>query len=235
MALNNLGINGEVFIEKSYDEAIKRVLRSGLMPSTTKDIVKFRLDSLGKENESLWWENSFYTCDGVVSYGWDKIKILKNSNNIKELKNVVNIKDKYIMGMRCYCVSAPNRVLTMTKEEYEKIESEEFSFTEFEKRYGLVAGLSKEDIKKCPVWIELVEDHDLLAKYVDSVFKVHSERSLPMSHNLMKISFKRGLLDDKAIIYPIYIDSINAFMGSGIYAGELDSQAMVVGIKDYIV
>lgn len=223
---DDLKVSGEVFIEKDYESAIKSVLERGLKPSRVKDVVSFRLESLERENEDLWWETPFCTCDGIASYGRDKIKVIKDSKNIRELKPIAELKSRYIMGMRCYCVSSPNRVLMISKEEYKKLEGEEFSISEFESKYGLSSNISKEDIKKCPLWIELIEDLNMLENHIESTFRVHSDRSLPMRHNLLKISLKRGLVDNGAVIYPIYINSI-----SGLYATDIDSQVILLGLK----
>ncbi len=147
--------NYKVF-EGGYNTQMPLLVKEGLQPLTSKDIMQYRLQAIqGKDKDEInfWLKKYFDTADGLAYHG-NKLIVVPNS---QELLNIDQ--DSKLT----------NGSLILSSEQYEQLSKEH----EVIKRNKIVSGkhLTKEKAKQHPIWLKLAqEDKSLLNEYADAIF-----------------------------------------------------------------
>lgn len=149
------------------------LIGEGLSPMSFAQVMQRRLDVLGgdKAVEDAWWMMRFDTSDVIAYHRDGKIKILLDSQIVRELNPESNLK---------------NGALALPDDLYEKLQGDEFTKGDVEK-YAQGNNLTQNEVLYNPFWKALARDPELHKEYVRAVFREAKQRY--DLEKLMSVSF----------------------------------------------
>jgi hypothetical protein len=141
----------------SNTEQMQKLLTEGRTPLSVSGLMKARLEF--GENLQDWMNNHFDTGDAVVYHPNGTLKVLLDSNHLRELTP-----DSKLHG----------GALVLPNGTYESLDGEEFTREDLEKYVG--KELTEEQVRENPIWRTLSRDQSLLSDYAELIFRKSKER-----------------------------------------------------------
>ena len=141
-------------------EQMPKLIAEGRTPMSVAQLMQRRLDVRGASEDvkSAWMDNYFETGDAVVYHPDGRVKIVLDSQHLRDM----TLESKIERG-----------VLVLTRDAYDDLEGEEFEGRNFGK---VCERLSREEAKAHPVWRVLAREQALLNEYADLIFAEGKER-----------------------------------------------------------
>ena len=141
-------------------EQMPKLIADGRVPMNVSQLMQRRLDvrNASEDVKTAWMDYYFDTGDGVVYHPNGRIKIVLDSQHLRE----INSQSKLNKG-----------ALVLTEEDYNALQGQEF---EGDKIGKTGTELSKADVKAHPVWKVLARDQNLLNYYADYIFAEGRQR-----------------------------------------------------------
>lgn len=135
-------------------EQMPKLIADSRVPMNVAQLMQRRLDVRNSDADvkKYYLDNYFDTGDAILDNPNGKIKIVLNSQTLRDMNSESKLRD---------------RVLILTEDIYNNLQGEEFNKRQFGKinRY-----LSKKDVKSHQVWRILARDQALLNDYADYIF-----------------------------------------------------------------
>jgi hypothetical protein len=142
-------------------EQMPKLIAEGRVPMNTSELMQRRLDYRNgpAEVKTAWMDNYFDTGDAVVYHPNRDVKIVLDSQTLREMTPESRIN---------------GGALVLSEDVYEALQGEVFK----KGKLGRVGdySMSREDVKAHPVWRVLARDQTLLNDYVDFIFAEGKER-----------------------------------------------------------
>jgi hypothetical protein len=142
-------------------EQMPKLIADGRIPMNTAQLMQRRLDvrNSDKDVKSAYVDNYFSTGDAVVYHPDGRVKIVLDSQTLREMTPDNTVRD--------------GGALLLTPEQYDALQGEEFK----KGKLGKVNGwMSRADVKTHPIWKVLARDQELLNDYADYIFAEGKER-----------------------------------------------------------
>ena len=147
-----------------YLEQMPKLLIEGRIPLSFKDVMQRRLEAANSQYPNLieaWLDNYFDTGDACVIDSRGNLKVVHDSNHLREL----NSKTKLTNG-----------AIVLSNADYSKLGGEEFSPKTI-KEYGVLEPLTEKQVNEHPVWKALARGDEVLLKaYSQMIFAKAKER-----------------------------------------------------------
>jgi len=153
LQLNRPGEAHSEFYGRAVD-TMPMLTDKGLWPMNMAQVMQRRLDALGDPVEDAWWMNSFHTADIVAYHPSGRIKIVLDSQVLREINDM----SAFEYGD-----------LALPDGAYEKLQGEEFRRQDVEK-YARGIHLTQNEALNNPFWKAWARDEALLEEYVRAVF-----------------------------------------------------------------
>ncbi len=146
----------KVFAE-TYDTQMPLLIKEGLQPLTTKDLLEYRIKAIQSkdENEIDFWLNCFFNTITGLAYHDGKL--------------IIKSKSDLLLGINANSKLSQHGSLILSPEQYEQLIKE----NEVIKRNKIISkkNLTKQEAKEHPVWLKLAQDDKhLLNEYIDIIF-----------------------------------------------------------------
>ena len=140
--------------EGSYTEQMPLLVKTGFTPATVADVINLELRG------QLSFEEHYDTVSAIAYAGNNKstFKIIPFSEALKDITKETKLHDGGIK---------------LTQEQYDKIQAKEFE----RKDIIISKKLTQNQVLEHKGWQALIEDKELLKKYVEAVFKQVLSRS----------------------------------------------------------
>ena len=154
-----MNLNDEEKFKEFYGEANKQMpnlISDGRVPLSVAGLMRRRLKVLNRSSEvrESWWDNYFDTGDGAVRHSDGRLKIVHDAKYLRQL----DPQTRLVGG-----------AVPFSDGEYESLIGREFSKADVKKYCN--KSLTREEVVKNPVWLQLAgDDKKLLKEYVFSVF-----------------------------------------------------------------
>lgn len=152
----------------SENKQMPKLIEEGRIPLSVAGLMQKRLEVLAgssDEKKTAWWDNYFYTGDGLFYHPNGNIKVVLGAQPIRDLTPYSNIVDGALVL---------DRYRDSSIAVYSSLDGAEFRRSDWEKHVGRL--LTKEEVKKHPIWNALAGDKALLNEYVDATFAQGKER-----------------------------------------------------------
>jgi len=142
-------------------EQMPKLIADGRVPISVAGLMQRRLDVRNYDDKikSQWINNSFDTGDAVVYHPDNRIKIVLDSQHLRDMTPDT---------LKHY-----GALILIEEDIYNSLEGEEFKRDKIGK---MGEWLSKKDVKSHPIWKSLARDQSLLNDYADYIFEEGKER-----------------------------------------------------------
>jgi hypothetical protein len=140
-------------------DQMPKLITDGRVPMNTAQLMQRRLDVRNSDAKvkSAYMDNYFDTGDGVAYHPDGRVKIVLDSQTLREMTPD----------------TSSGGALLLTEDVYNALEGEEFK----KGKLGKVnEWMSREDVKAHPVWKVLARDQGLLNDYTDHIFGEYQAR-----------------------------------------------------------
>ena len=141
-------------------QQMPKLIADGRIPMNVSQLMQKRLDVRNSEDEikAAYMDNYFDTGDAVVYHTDGRVKVVLDSQHLREINSGSNIR---------------GNALILSKDIYDSLQGEEFK----KGKLGKVENsLSLADVKAHPVWKTLARDQTLLNDYADFIFAEGKKR-----------------------------------------------------------
>ena len=153
METNLIQGNYKVF-KGRYRDQMPLLVKEGLQPLTTKDLMQYRLQAIKDKDEIEFWLSRYFDTSTGLAYHNGNLIVVPNSQDL------IGITPKSRLD---------NGSLILAPEQFTKL-SKEYGVT---KRNKIISGreLTKKEAKEHPIWLKSAQDDKhLLNEYTDAVF-----------------------------------------------------------------
>lgn len=164
-----------------YRKLMPQVIGDTRIPLSVSGVMQPRVCAVNAEDavKSAWMDNYFYTGDGIAYHPDGKVKLVLDSQHLRNLKPDTALRDG---------------ALPLEDGAYESSPGLEFSRKDRERYFGQ-ASISKL-VKSNPFWQALARDKALLDACVDTVFAEYQRRFAP-NEDLGKLELMGAFLRDE--------------------------------------
>jgi hypothetical protein len=170
--MSKLMLNDQVVPFKEFygrnNEQMPKLIEEGRIPLSVAGLMEKRLEVLTNSSDevrSAWWDNYFDTGDGIFYHPDGDLKVVLGAQPIRDMTG----NSKLYYGALVLGEDRDSSIKV-----YSSLDGAEFKRGDIEGQVGSV--LSKDAVKKHPIWNALVTDKALLDEYVDATFAQGKER-----------------------------------------------------------
>ena len=155
---NEKGRNKFEIYKGSIKTQMPRIIADGRTPMSCSELMLRRLDLRDNESEvrKFYMNRSFITGDAIIYHPNRKIKIICDSQTLRDLNSESSTFEHFL-----------------NEEDYDKLEGEEFERNEMK----LYDWMSREEIRRHPIWKALAKDQKLLDDYTYLAFTENKQKN----------------------------------------------------------